>query len=241
MGLNYWLEMVDKKHRYGSHLRSYHAVWQKAETNENFFQWLDHGPGLSVDTEKCSREVLDRDRVRYLTREQRAQYLVCFDEDGRLRWAKNGERVETSEEFVDDGTGIVRRPPGEMPEKGEKSISKVAKLKEKLHIRKDKDDETESSVASADESSDEEDRAKTTVPPAAIFDHLRHSSGNAKKKPKWIFVADTSFRLYIGMKVCRQGLCQTKVQFTDVTDVRLLPTLLLPPRCSHIRSRSDQN
>lgn len=45
MGLDYFLEMVDSKHRYGSHLRAYHGVWMRSDTNENFFHWLDHGEG----------------------------------------------------------------------------------------------------------------------------------------------------------------------------------------------------
>jgi len=205
MGLNYWLEMVDEKHRYGSHLRAYHAVWKKADTNENFFQWLDHGEGMNVNTEKCSREVLDRDRVRYLTREQRLQYLVKFDEQGRLRWAKNGERVETNANYMDDGTGIVRRPEADMStEAPQKQNSKFDTLKQKLDIHQDHpQDDTQASDSDSADGMPQKAGKSTTVPPAAIFDQLKQStgSGNAKKKPKWIFVADTSFRLYVGMKV----------------------------------------
>ena len=32
MGLDYFLEMVDHKHRYGSNLRRYHAEWKKADS-----------------------------------------------------------------------------------------------------------------------------------------------------------------------------------------------------------------
>ena len=97
MGLEYFLEMVDEpKHRYGSHLRSYHAVWKKdSSTNENFFYWLDHGAGKEVEVPTCSRETLEKDQVRYLTREERYNYLVKIDKQGRLRWAKNDERVST--------------------------------------------------------------------------------------------------------------------------------------------------
>lgn len=223
MGLSYWLEMVDEKHRYGSHLRAYHAVWKKADTNENFFQWLDHGEGLRVNTEKCSREVLDRDQVRYLTREQRLQYLVKFDEQGRLRWAKNGERVETSADYIDDGTGIVRRPDADMVTKApQKENSKFETLKQKLRIQQDEHkDETDSSDSELAGGRPQNGRRKTTVPPAAIFDELTQStsSGNAKKKPKWIFVADTSFRLYVGMKVVSPS------HIADDTE------LTLSPRC----------
>ena len=34
MDLQYFLEMVDLKHRYGSNLRTYHEEWKKADTKE---------------------------------------------------------------------------------------------------------------------------------------------------------------------------------------------------------------
>lgn len=37
MGIEYFLEMVDHRHRYGSNLRRYHVEWKKSGTNENFF------------------------------------------------------------------------------------------------------------------------------------------------------------------------------------------------------------
>lgn len=107
MGLEYFLEMVDTKHRYGSHLRYYHAVWKKADTHENYFYWLDEGEGRDVEVPACSREVLDRDRVRYLTRVERMNYLVKVDKEGRLRWAKNNNRLNTSYQYKDSMTGIV--------------------------------------------------------------------------------------------------------------------------------------
>lgn len=39
MDLQYWLEAVDLKHRYGSNLRTYHAEWKKSNSPENFFYW----------------------------------------------------------------------------------------------------------------------------------------------------------------------------------------------------------
>ena len=56
----------------------------------------------------CSREVLERDQVRYLSREERSKYLVKVDDEGRLRWAKNNERLTTSYEYKDSMDGIVR-------------------------------------------------------------------------------------------------------------------------------------
>lgn len=39
MDLQYWLEAVDLKHRYGSNLRTYHAEWKNSNSPENFFYW----------------------------------------------------------------------------------------------------------------------------------------------------------------------------------------------------------
>ena len=67
MDLQYFLEMVDLKHRYGSHLRKYHNYWKTQDTTQNFFYWLDQGDGKDVELAECSRERLDRDQVRYLS------------------------------------------------------------------------------------------------------------------------------------------------------------------------------
>ena len=51
---------------------------------------------------ECSRERLDREQVRYLSREERLKYLVNVDKDGLLVWAKNGEKVWTKDEIYKD-------------------------------------------------------------------------------------------------------------------------------------------
>ncbi|KAJ8104707.1 hypothetical protein ONZ43_g7722 [Nemania bipapillata] len=81
MGLQYFLEMVDHKHRYGSNLRTYHEEWKRSDTNENFFYWLDYGEGRHVELAACPRERLDRECVRYLSREERQYYLVKVDHE----------------------------------------------------------------------------------------------------------------------------------------------------------------
>lgn len=52
----YWLEMVDLKHRYGTNLKSYHEAWNTSSTKENFFYWLDKGEGkdLSLDVVRAN-------------------------------------------------------------------------------------------------------------------------------------------------------------------------------------------
>jgi hypothetical protein len=107
MDLQYFLEMVDQKHRYGSNLRAYHAEWKKAETHENFFYWLDKGEGKNFEHPTVSRERLEREQVRYLSREERLSYLVTIDNEGRLCWAKNGERINTTTAYKDSVNGIV--------------------------------------------------------------------------------------------------------------------------------------
>ena len=107
MDLQYFLEMVDLKHRYGSNLRAYHGEWKKSDTKENFFFWLDHGEGRFIDCQGCPRERLDREQVRYLSKEERLHYLVKIDEEGRLCWAKNGAYIDTTVKFKDSIHGIV--------------------------------------------------------------------------------------------------------------------------------------
>lgn len=121
--------MIDPHHRYGSHLKAYHTYWMKHTDNkDNFFHWLDEGEGLNVDLadQGRSRESLDSEKVRYLTREQRANYLVKVDEKGLLRWAKNDKKIDTTIEFKDSEEGIV--PVGDTDAKdvppGEEALQK---------------------------------------------------------------------------------------------------------------------
>jgi hypothetical protein len=107
MDLQYFLEMVDQKHRYGSNLRAYHDQWKKSDTHENFFYWLDHGAGKNFEHPTVSRERLEKEQVRYLSREERMKYLVKIDKEGRLCWVKNGERINTTMDYKDSVDGIV--------------------------------------------------------------------------------------------------------------------------------------
>jgi hypothetical protein len=108
MDLQYFLEMVDLKHRHGSNLRGYHAFWRNSSSSENFFYWLDYGDGKNVELAQCPRDRLEREQVRYLTREERMNYLVTVDDAGLFRWAKNNEPVWTSTaNFKDSLHGVV--------------------------------------------------------------------------------------------------------------------------------------
>jgi len=88
------------------------------DNKDNFFHWLDQGEGLNVDLAEQgrSRESLDSEKVRYLTREQRANYLAKVDKKGLLRWAKNDKKIDTTIEFKDSEEGIV--PVGDTDAEG---------------------------------------------------------------------------------------------------------------------------
>lgn len=213
LGLQYFLEMIDLKHRYGSNLRAYHEEWKSSDTNENFFYWLDYGEGKNLDLAVCPREQLDRERVRYLSREERQYYLVKVDPEGRLVWAKNGARIDTTEAWKDSIHGIVPADdptpafapeiethvqsdpspvahPGTLDRPGPGSNSGSSRRSRQ---------EAAMATKYANPGFDEAKGIKKIrhVSTAIIFDKLLRKS---VRKNTWIFVADTSFRLYVGIK-----------------------------------------
>ncbi|CAL5867834.1 uncharacterized protein PFLUO_LOCUS2055 [Penicillium psychrofluorescens] len=205
MDLQYFLEMVDLKHRHGSNLRAYHEEWKKCPTTQNFFYWLDYGDGRNVDLEKRPRERLERAQVRYLSREERGKYLVLVDRAGQFRWAKNGELVNTDgKRFRDSLEGVV---PVDDPAPRFRGNEKVGTSSDTSSVSSMS---SASSASSAEGESQDETGPKDSTGkqvkkklgaklphPAAILHHL---VGKPSKKEEWIFVADTSFRLYIGIK-----------------------------------------
>lgn len=213
MGLQYFLEMVDVKHRYGSNLRQYHEQWKKADTNENFFYWLDYGEGKNLEIEGCPRDRLEREQVRYLSREERQHYLVKVDDEGRLCWAKNGIRLDTTEQWKDSVNGIV--PVDDPTPAYSPDVESHAQQHHDPARRPQDHDSTSGSDDDSDASDSELEAARAAkyanptmdeakgvkkvkhVSAATIFNRLMRKS---VKKNTWIFVADTSFRLYVGIK-----------------------------------------
>ncbi|KAF7519070.1 hypothetical protein G7054_g13225 [Neopestalotiopsis clavispora] len=219
MGLQYFLEMVDLKHRYGSNLRQYHEEWKRADTHENYFYWLDYGAGKNIELASCPRERLDRERVRYLSREERQNYLVKVDSEGRLCWAKNGLRIDTTEEWKDSINGIVPvddDTPAYAPQVESHSQNQKGAPRPQYHPPEHVDEDAISEAepdADASESELEAARAAKYANPslddAKGFKKVKHVSAatifnkllrKSVKKNTWIFVADTSFRLYVGIK-----------------------------------------
>ncbi|XXH05685.1 hypothetical protein Hte_012120 [Hypoxylon texense] len=219
MGLQYFLEMVDLKHRYGSNLRTYHEEWKNSNTNENFFYWLDHGEGRHINLTTCPRERLDREQVRYLSREERQYYLVKVDMEGRLVWAKNGARIDTTENWKDSIHGVV---PADDPTPGfAPNLETHIQAKPTIDSTPEPHDHPSSSSSSPSSSTSASSReSKLEAAMAAKYadpgfddakgvKKIRHVSAatifnkllrKTVRKNTWIFVADTSFRLYVGIK-----------------------------------------
>lgn len=219
LDLRYFLELVDCKHRYGTNLQVYHEKWRRSDTHDNFFNWLDYGEGKYLSLTGCSREKLDRERIRYLSKEERKDYLVRVDNEGKLRWEKNDELITTSvEEYKDSIHGIVpkdsnepafsnqaiqeklaqnRRLSPEMSRSGDVGHGKFADVSN--------EDNSASGSGSLEERLAHQQATKDKtqhkhvfyVSPATIPNYLLRAS---VKPGTWIYVADTVGRLYVGIK-----------------------------------------
>lgn len=137
-----------------------------------------------------------------MSKEERLDYLVRIDKAGRFCWAKNGARIDTTIKYKDSIHGIV---PIES--------DTPAFVPDDLNGPTQATYDSESSSSSSDEDEDEAAEARhyatpelddakglkkiKHVTPATILDKLLRSS---VKKNTWIFVADTNFRLYVGIK-----------------------------------------
>jgi len=217
MDLPYFLEMVDQKHRYGSNLRAYHELWKQSDTTQSYFYWLDHGEGKDVEHQNVSRKRLEREQVRYLSREERMNYLVHVDGEGRLVYAKDGKRITTSTEYKDSVDGIV-------PIDSEAKAWREDEVKA-LEERKDSESSQSSSGGWSASSgsptisplpSPTADDAERRYPdPSSLKEakgprKIKHVSAQAIlnrllrktliKQNTWIFAVDTSMNVYVGIK-----------------------------------------
>lgn len=137
------------------------------------------------------RERLDREQVRYLSREERLNYLVAVDKEGRLCWKRNGQRIDTSVEWKDSAHGIVPVGDTSTPEHAQQAAAEAAPA---MRLPSEDGNNTNSS-SSADERRDryvnrsleKSPRAKKVlhVSPATILNHLLRKT---VKKNTWIFV-----------------------------------------------------
>lgn len=138
----------------------------------------------------CPRERLDREQVRYLSREERRNYLTTVDKEGRLCWKRNGIRIDTSVKWKDSIHGIVPvedNTPGYTPAAAEAAPSAG-------NSDSSSDDDSESDDADArndryvnkDIKVAQGPKKLLHVSPATIFNQLLRTS---VKKNTWIFVS----------------------------------------------------
>ncbi|MDI1488222.1 MAG: hypothetical protein OHK93_007496 [Ramalina farinacea] len=272
MDLSYFLEMVDTpKHRYGSNLRKYHAEWQRRPTNENFFYWLDHGAGMAVELPNCSRKRLEDMQVRYLNREERMLYEVVVGDKGKLCWRKDGVKVDTTREWRDSVEGIVREEDPAPLWADRPAWGRGSSEGSSSGIDDAEGPPTGGTDTNMDEGSTEKTRmAQELSPPSTEAESKRHPTlpnifktlslskqpdentapdnnqpppKPAKKKQKWIFVADTKNNLYISLK--QSGAFQhssflhgARVSVAGLIHVRDGQLRILQPRSGHYRTPS---
>ncbi|KAF5458817.1 hypothetical protein F2P56_022818 [Juglans regia] len=96
LALQYWVEAIDPKHRYGHNLHLYYDVWFQSESTQPFFYWLDVGDGKEIGLDECPRTVLQRQCIKYLGPKEREAYEVIV-EDGKLVYRQSGLLLETME------------------------------------------------------------------------------------------------------------------------------------------------
>ncbi|XP_068651897.1 IQ domain-containing protein IQM1-like [Aristolochia californica] len=96
LALQHWLEAIDPRHRYGHNLHMYYEIWFDSESSQPFFYWLDIGNGKEINLEKCTRNVLQRQCIRYLGPNEREAYEVIV-ENGKLVYGQTGVFLNTDE------------------------------------------------------------------------------------------------------------------------------------------------
>lgn len=215
----YWLEMVDSKHRYGSNLKPYHAAWSEADTKDNFFVWLDEGEGKDLDLADCPRERLEKERIEYLSADQRRNYIVDI-KDGKLYWRRNGKRVDTAKGKHKDlghGRGIVELGPEEQEEqerlrRERKEQRRIGSANRSSSSLSSSSSGSSSSSSSSDSEEEEQEKAEAAhygaelskrrkrigmLSSKGFMDHLLRKT---VRPSTWIYVLNARRELYIGIK-----------------------------------------
>ncbi|EEF46088.1 IQ domain-containing protein IQM1 [Ricinus communis] len=96
LALQHWLEAIDPRHRYGHNLHLYYDIWCDSKSRQPFFYWLDIGDGKEINIEKCQRNVLQRQCIKYLGPKERDTYEVIVV-DGKLAYRQAETLINTTE------------------------------------------------------------------------------------------------------------------------------------------------
>lgn len=141
--------------------------------------------------------------MRYLSREDRLHYLVHVDDKGRFCWSKNDRPITTSLEFKDSIEGIV---PIDDKTPTWREVTTGVAPEPSLHGSSSSGSLSSISTGSQEDSSKYVNTDLHDAKGLAKINHVNVETlknnmlRKTTKKNTWIFVADTSFRLYIGIK-----------------------------------------
>ncbi|KAK1434219.1 hypothetical protein QVD17_11138 [Tagetes erecta] len=94
LAICHWLEAIDPRHRYGHNLQLYYNVWFTSQSSQPFFYWLDVGDGKEISVEKCPRNMLQFQCIKYLGPKEREEYEVVI-ENGKLLYKQSRRLVKT--------------------------------------------------------------------------------------------------------------------------------------------------
>jgi hypothetical protein len=91
-----WLEVCDRKHRYGANLRAYYKEWKRQAPKQSFWEWIDDE---SVEVEGVPRAKLERETVLYCdTEAERQKFALSIRKDGLIYHDFTQEIVDSGEE-----------------------------------------------------------------------------------------------------------------------------------------------
>ncbi|KAL0951312.1 hypothetical protein HGRIS_008018 [Hohenbuehelia grisea] len=158
---------------------------------------LDSGEGKALSLKECPRDQLEKERIMYLSSEQRLNYLVKIDEQGKLRWARNNRFVDTTAGHWKDagnGQGII---PEDLSLKVEKisagtrssSISSQSELQENMATHY---------VGTVEGKYRWSRTLKKYLTIHGIMNRLLRKT---VQRNTWIYVTDKNFNLFVGIKV----------------------------------------
>ncbi|RLN02227.1 hypothetical protein BBJ28_00000242 [Nothophytophthora sp. Chile5] len=90
-----WLEVCDRKHRYGANLRAYYKEWKRQPTKPSFWEWLDDE---SIEVAGVPRTKLERETVLYCDTAAERQKFALSVLNGVIVHDSTQEIVETGQE-----------------------------------------------------------------------------------------------------------------------------------------------
>ncbi|KAM7261806.1 hypothetical protein ACFE04_020883 [Oxalis oulophora] len=96
LALQHWLEAIDPRHRYGHNLQFYYATWLHCQSRQPFFYWLDIGEGKEVNHERCPRQKLLQQCIKYLGPNERKALEVIL-ENGKFVYKEDGKLLDTTQ------------------------------------------------------------------------------------------------------------------------------------------------